>query len=748
MVLKKSRKLLVASALCIGFIGCGGGGGGVTSSSTGTGYYVDSAVAGVSYTCGSQTGITDEDGKFTFEKGKECTFEVAGVTLKKVPADNLADNVKIIESNLTVARFVQSLDNDGNPNNGIKITDETKTALKKAFQEENITTISDATTKLAVVVDHVKQEDSNFNGRVVTEEEAQTHLTQTQTDITKELLAGKTFYVVGQSLTDSSDVWYGEAAFNKSLTSMTWTDFIDTQDNGKESIQVEGDKLLFLSDTDGSYTIIGLNRGDYIEVTDYFADGSIESHTRLYYDKAKAQAYFDSLNVSSDTKFTKDMLAGKTFYVATQKTLQKLEFIFDNDSVSIVGDEDFNEPVSYEIDSNGELVFSDIKFSFVSKNDDYIEASYTNTPSSFTDDTEWFESTYDVNVSSFNNSAIKLKDWFLQNGLWDTTITADGKINKFGDIAYDGYWYIKNNIFYFAYPDGDGRDHLDIKAYKVENDRLLKQTDAPYTETVRLYYNEEKRDAWLNSLKNAFSNVSDLKTLIVGKTLYQHCADENGEWIATITVQEDGNLSIVDNGISETIPYRIDGNIIYTTEDGTEKTHTLIESTDTYIKFDDGNGEASTFYFTAEAAQAAPADDCGDYSDQIPANGIATGNVVFKDGSGNPVSTPSDAWIRITPEENQIEGNWNGLRCKIASDGSFGTSECYIYGDYDEMQSLFNTSSSFQVVVFKNHKNPDEYHWDCGEDVYKYVGDGNNTLWQNIEVLPEDYQDRSGESCN
>lgn len=62
------------------------------------------------------------------------------------------------------------------------------------------------------------------------------------------------------------------------------------------------------------------------------------------------------------------------------------------------------------------------------------------------------------------------------------------------------------------------------------------------------------------------------------------------------------------------------------------------------------------------------------------------------------------------------------------------------------MQSLFNTSSSFQVVVFKNHIEPDMHHWDCGEDVYKYVGDGNSTLWQNIEVLPEDYQDRGSET--
>ncbi len=92
-----------------------------------------------------------------------------------------------------------------------------------------------------------------------------------------------------------------------------------------------------------------------------------------------------------------------------------------------------------------------------------------------------------------------LKDWFLEHGLWQTTITADGKVNKYDDIPYDGYWYIKDNIFYFAYPDSEGNPHLDIKAYKVENDKLLFQTDAPIDEMVRFYYDKSLRDDYLKS---------------------------------------------------------------------------------------------------------------------------------------------------------------------------------------------------------------------------------------------------------
>jgi hypothetical protein len=186
--------------------------------------------------------------------------------------------------------------------------------------------------------------------------------------------------------------------------------------------------------------------------------------------------------------------------IAAQKTFEKLTFQFDNDKVSISGSEDFDEPVDYEIDGDGNLIISGMKFTYASDKDDYIETIATNTPSSFVEDTEltgWLKSAYGISVSSFENNATKLKDWFLENGLWETTITADGKINKYGNAPYDGYWYIENNIFYFAYPE---EDHLGFKAYKVENDQLLKQTDAPYSETVRFYYDQAQRDAWYSTL--------------------------------------------------------------------------------------------------------------------------------------------------------------------------------------------------------------------------------------------------------
>jgi len=127
---------------------------------------------------------------------------------------------------------------------------------------------------------------------------------------------------------------------------------------------------------------------------------------------------------------------------------------------------------------------------------------------------------------------------------------------------------------------------------------------------------------------------------------------------------------------------------------------------------------------------------------EIKITNLISGHVSFDGG------IPSDAWIRITPKQYQENGNWNGLNCKINSNGDFG-SECYI--DYNEegIRNAFNNSSTkYQIVVYKNHIEPNGHHWNSGEDVYKYVGnDLSSSNWVNIIVKDEDYQDRSSESC-
>jgi hypothetical protein len=103
--------------------------------STATGVFRDSNVQGVAYESGALSGVTGADGKFQYIVGSPVTFRVGGVTLGSfqgqpfitplhLPTSTASSIVDQIENRL---RFLQMLDLDGNPENGIEISESTRT---------------------------------------------------------------------------------------------------------------------------------------------------------------------------------------------------------------------------------------------------------------------------------------------------------------------------------------------------------------------------------------------------------------------------------------------------------------------------------------------------------------------------------------------------------------------------------------------------------------------------------------------
>ena len=185
------RKITMISTVTASLllIGCGGGTSSdmsstanstntSTNTSTGIGYYVDSAVKGVGYECGTETGTTDGEGKFTFEKGQDCTFRIGGLTLRTIDASKLQNNVTIFEDNNETAQLLQSLDADGNADNGIEILPETASLI----DEKGIDTVPRNELEIDTLVKDVKAKNANFNGRFVSREEAIVHVEQTRTN--------------------------------------------------------------------------------------------------------------------------------------------------------------------------------------------------------------------------------------------------------------------------------------------------------------------------------------------------------------------------------------------------------------------------------------------------------------------------------------------------------------------------------------------------------------------------------------
>lgn len=138
------RHLPAALLACLGLSACGGavsnlgnvtpGGLGAT---TGKGLFRDSNVAGLEYRSGETTGVTPlEDnltltGEFTYEVNAGITFFLGGVTLGTTAGQALITPVHLVAngsntSNIEVqniARFLQMLDNNGNPDDGIVISE-------------------------------------------------------------------------------------------------------------------------------------------------------------------------------------------------------------------------------------------------------------------------------------------------------------------------------------------------------------------------------------------------------------------------------------------------------------------------------------------------------------------------------------------------------------------------------------------------------------------------------------------------
>jgi len=191
-----------------------------TEKTTGKGYYVDSAVEGINYVCGSQEGVTDENGTFTFESDQNCTFSLAGLRLREINASSLEDNVSILEDNVTVAQLLQTLDSDGNASNGIQISEGTGQVVGDVLVSLDTPLDRDL---LEAVHDAIRADtEVEYNGRVVDANETQIHLSSTRQQL--ELNGRRTQHDVEAEHRASGQFGDNNGSMNGSMNVDTETD--------------------------------------------------------------------------------------------------------------------------------------------------------------------------------------------------------------------------------------------------------------------------------------------------------------------------------------------------------------------------------------------------------------------------------------------------------------------------------------------------------------------------------------------
>jgi len=289
-------KKIFSSSLALGAIlmlsGCGDSSTAPTTApATGTAYYIDSAVSGVNYTCGSQEGITGANGEFTFEEGASCTFYLGDIELRSVDASLLVDGGEVQETDLEIARILQSLDTDGNPDNGITIDAQ----IVQAMEDAGITELPDTQAEMDELMAVVE----TAGGTVVSEADAAEHLLTN-------LILGKTLY---QHCADGQTDWVATLTFGADGNIV----MVDGDVTETASYRIEGNIIYTVEENGENAHPVAEMTNEYIKINETSGDV-----TMFYFTEEAAQAA-PAMDCGGDTgnepfAFSTDYLNGKSLY--------------------------------------------------------------------------------------------------------------------------------------------------------------------------------------------------------------------------------------------------------------------------------------------------------------------------------------------------------------------------------------------------------------------------------------------------
>ncbi|WP_428737666.1 hypothetical protein [Sulfurimonas sp.] len=129
------KKHIISTAMllsALSFTGCGSSSSdGEATATTTTGQFIDSAVSGLTFKCSSgNSGITDVSGHFTCNVGDSVEFSINGFVIGSASAGDVITPQTLFPNNTqaqaNLAQLLQTLDSDGNPENGITIDSESQ----------------------------------------------------------------------------------------------------------------------------------------------------------------------------------------------------------------------------------------------------------------------------------------------------------------------------------------------------------------------------------------------------------------------------------------------------------------------------------------------------------------------------------------------------------------------------------------------------------------------------------------------
>lgn len=146
MFTSNSGKIFISASAAVLLTACGGGGSSAPLA-TSTGVFLDSAVEGINYRTETQTGVTNSKGEFLYKDGERVTFSIGKIDFPSAAAVQTVTPLTLVGStdlnNQKVSNILvllQSLDQDGDPSNGISIPAKAATLATSAIDFDVPTT--------------------------------------------------------------------------------------------------------------------------------------------------------------------------------------------------------------------------------------------------------------------------------------------------------------------------------------------------------------------------------------------------------------------------------------------------------------------------------------------------------------------------------------------------------------------------------------------------------------------------------
>lgn len=192
-----------------------------------TGVFVDSPVAGVSYTTSpsGKEGVTNTVGEYDYEDGDTVRFSIGGIEFPEVsakgtvtPLDMGGENADLTTPEVVnVIRLLQTLDEDGDPENGITISDETATALADTVLDFSAATFdSEASTAVSALSRELVSSDeavAHFQGSLQGGLQGSWVYEEEGGNVNVLTFFGNNRYVIAHSQADDGDQTAGSAEY-------------------------------------------------------------------------------------------------------------------------------------------------------------------------------------------------------------------------------------------------------------------------------------------------------------------------------------------------------------------------------------------------------------------------------------------------------------------------------------------------------------------------------------------------------